>query len=138
MPGSTSSIVGLIEDIILCASAWVGGATRRASAKIRNQIIFVIPRMTAQRRASEFVLDVGLRPVRATGGFGVPASFLVFIFYDFCVSRHGLLFSCRLGGGQSISVCWKGFREDAVHFVGPPTIVLDNLVRHFCHWEETL
>src|SRR4029078_1142715 len=89
--------------------------------------------MRARCCASEFVLDVGLWPVRAASGFGVPASFLVFIFDDFSVSRHGLLLGCGLRGRESVSMGWKGFREDAVHFVRPPAIVFDNLVRHLWH-----
>jgi hypothetical protein len=40
-------MVGAVDDIILCANAGTAGDTRRARAKIRNQIIFVIPPMMA-------------------------------------------------------------------------------------------
>src|SRR5215475_12952046 len=101
MPGSTSSMVGAVDDIILCANAGTAGATRRASAKIRIQIIFVIPPMMALRGASEFVFDVGLWPVGAASGFGVPTAFLVFVLYDFRVPWHRLFFGCRLRSGES-------------------------------------
>jgi 20S proteasome alpha/beta subunit len=40
-------MVGAVDDIILCANAGTAGDTRRARAKIRNQIIFVIPPVRA-------------------------------------------------------------------------------------------
>src|SRR5215471_14900515 len=41
--------------------------------------------------------------------------------------------SAALRGGEGISMRWIGFREHAVHFVRPPAIVFDDLVRHLRH-----
>src|SRR4051812_14558866 len=88
---------------------------------------------TERSGISRLVLDIGLGPVAAGGGLGVPFAVRGFIFDHLGASRHPLLGRGMFGRGKRRGMGRESLRKCAVDGIGPAAIMLNDFVGDIGH-----
>ena len=83
--------------------------------------------------SSIHILDISLGTIAPGRPFGVPVALFVFVFDDFCVTRHALLGSSNAGCIEGLGMGRKRFGENAVDRICPTAVVLDDSIRDMRH-----
>src|SRR5258708_39923335 len=89
----------------------------------------------SERGILRSVLDIGLRPVIAGGGLGVPLAVRRLIFDRLGAAGHALLGGGASGGRQCGCMVREWFRKHAVDGIGPAAVMFDDLVSYVAHRE---